>query len=200
MSFNENILTYAAHAINLFSKLRFHPYLYKMFPHMNVNTSFKYDSYLYAVLCYNNCPRFTGTTLVSLYNLFFQKFFQYHKKAVCSPSAERPHMRCVDYWNAFVTSCKTYWVVVKKVTTKFEPYCEIMVLFCHTIFTLNIQTPCPEVIKLFFILNSAEHEIYPAYIYISMIKTTFERLKARNFFICWYFSFHEQLKFHAQLS
>ena len=34
--------------------------------------------------------------------------------------------------------------------------------------------------------------------FISMVNTTTERLKARNFFICWYFSFYEQLKFHAQ--
>ena len=34
---------------------------------------------------------------------------------------------------------------------------------------------------------------------ISMINTTFEGLKARNFFICLYLSFYEQLKFHAQL-
>ena len=33
-----------------------------------------------------------------------------------------------------------------------------------------------------------------------MINTTCERLKERNFFICRYFSFYEQLKFHAQLS
>ena len=69
--------------------------------------------------------------------------------------------------------------------------------------------PGPEVIKLFFILNSAERENYPAnkcyntvgiLTFISMINTTSERLKARNFFICQYFSFYEQLKFHAQLS
>ena len=35
---------------------------------------------------------------------------------------------------------------------------------------------------------------------ISMINTTYERLKARNFFNCWYFSFYEQLKFRTQLS
>ena len=35
---------------------------------------------------------------------------------------------------------------------------------------------------------------------IIMINTTSERLKARNFFICPYFSFYEQLKFCAQLS
>ena len=36
--------------------------------------------------------------------------------------------------------------------------------------------------------------------FISMINTTSERLKARNFFICLYFSFYEQLKLRAQLS
>ena len=36
--------------------------------------------------------------------------------------------------------------------------------------------------------------------FISMINTTSERLKARNFFICRYFSVYEQLKFRAQLS
>ena len=36
--------------------------------------------------------------------------------------------------------------------------------------------------------------------FISIINTTSERLIARNFFICRYFSFYEQLKFRAQLS
>ena len=35
---------------------------------------------------------------------------------------------------------------------------------------------------------------------IIMINTTSERLKARNSFICQYFSFYEQLKFRAQVS
>ena len=35
---------------------------------------------------------------------------------------------------------------------------------------------------------------------ISMINTTSERLIARNFFICRYFGFYEQLRFHIQLS
>ena len=35
---------------------------------------------------------------------------------------------------------------------------------------------------------------------ISMINTASERLKARNYFICRYFSFYELLKFRAQLS
>ena len=68
----------------------------------------------------------------------------------------------------------------------------------------------PRGYKTFFILNSAEHEIYPAHVkmptivgiltFISMINTTSERLKARNFFNCRYFSFYEQFKFSAQLS
>ena len=36
--------------------------------------------------------------------------------------------------------------------------------------------------------------------FISMIYTTSERLNARNFFICRYFSFYEQLQLRAQLS
>ena len=36
--------------------------------------------------------------------------------------------------------------------------------------------------------------------FISMINATSERLKARNFFICWYFSVYEQLEFRAQFS
>ena len=64
------------------------------------------------------------------------------------------------------------------------------------------------VIKL-FMLNSAEI-ILPINVkmltivgiltFISMTNTTSVTLKARNFFICQYFSFYEQLKFHGQLS
>ena len=35
--------------------------------------------------------------------------------------------------------------------------------------------------------------------FIRMINTKLKRLKVRNFLICWYFSFYEQLKFHTQL-
>ena len=63
--------------------------------------------------------------------------------------------------------------------------------------------PGPEVIKLFFMLNSASHEIYHANKCLNannLINTTSERLKARNFFIGRYFSFYEQLKFRTPLS
>ena len=60
-------------------------------------------------------------------------------------------------------------------------------------------------------LNSAEHTKFILLInvkmptivgiltFISLINTTFDRLKARDFFICWYFTFYEQLKFRAQV-
>ena len=55
-----------------------------------------------------------------------------------------------------------------------------------------------EVIKLFFMLNSAA--IVGILTFISMINATSKRLKATNLFICRYCSFYEQLKFRAQLS
>ena len=69
----------------------------------------------------------------------------------------------------------------------------------------------PEVIKLFaystqlstkfiLLINVKMPTIVGILTFISMINTSSERLKARNFFICQYFSVYEQLKFHAQLS
>ena len=71
--------------------------------------------------------------------------------------------------------------------------------------------PGPKVIKLFpcstqmsmkfiLLINVKMSTIVGVLIFISMINTTSARLKARNFFICRYFSFYEQLKFGAQLS
>ena len=68
-----------------------------------------------------------------------------------------------------------------------------------------------EVIKLFscstqlnmefiLLINVKMPTIVGILTFISMINATSERLKARNFFICRYFSFYEQLKFRAQLS
>ena len=69
----------------------------------------------------------------------------------------------------------------------------------------------PEVIKLFpcstqlstkfnLLITVKMPTIVGILTFISMINTTSERRKAINFFICWYFSFYEQLKFRAQLS
>ena len=68
--------------------------------------------------------------------------------------------------------------------------------------------PGPEVIKLFsnstqlsmtfiLLINVKMPSIVGILTLISMINTTSERLKARNFFICRYFSFYEQLEFGA---
>ena len=62
----------------------------------------------------------------------------------------------------------------------------------------------PEVIKLFscstqlnaefiLLINVQMPTIVGILTFISLINTTSERLKARNFLICWYFSFYEQL-------
>ena len=64
----------------------------------------------------------------------------------------------------------------------------------------------PRGYKTFLIVNSAEHKfillinvkmptIVGIFTFISMINITSERLKARHFFICRYFSFHLQLSF-----
>ena len=69
----------------------------------------------------------------------------------------------------------------------------------------------PEFIKLFscstklstkfvLLMNVKMPIILGILTFFSLINTTSERLKARNFFICRYFSFYEQLNFHAQLS
>ena len=54
--------------------------------------------------------------------------------------------------------------------------------------------------KFILLINVKMPTIVGILTFISMINTTSERLKARNFFICLYFSFYERLKFRAQLS
>ena len=69
----------------------------------------------------------------------------------------------------------------------------------------------PEVIKLFsysiqlsrkfiLLINVKMPTIVGILIFISMINTTSERLKAIIFFICGYFSVYEQLKIYTKLS
>ena len=71
--------------------------------------------------------------------------------------------------------------------------------------------PSPQAIKLFpcstqlsmkfiLLINVIMQTIVDILTFISMINTTSERLKARNFFICRYFSLYKQLKYRAQLS
>ena len=53
--------------------------------------------------------------------------------------------------------------------------------------------------KFIMLINVKMPTIVGILSFISMIYTTSERLKARNFFICRYFSFYKQLKFRAHL-
>ena len=53
--------------------------------------------------------------------------------------------------------------------------------------------------KFILLINVKMPTIIGILTFISMINTTSERLKARHFFNCQYFSFYEQLKFRAQL-
>ena len=54
--------------------------------------------------------------------------------------------------------------------------------------------------KLILLINVKTPTIAGVLTFISMINTPSERLKARHFFFCLYFSFYEQLKFRAHLS
>ena len=54
--------------------------------------------------------------------------------------------------------------------------------------------------KFILLINVKMQTIVGILTFMSMINTTSERLKARHFFICLYFSFYEQLKFRVQLS
>ena len=54
--------------------------------------------------------------------------------------------------------------------------------------------------KFILLINVKMPTIVGILTFISMINTTSERLKARNFFICRYFSVYKHLRFRAQLS
>ena len=72
-----------------------------------------------------------------------------------------------------------------------NPGCKVIKVFsCST----QLST------KFILLINVKMPTIIGISTFISMINTTPERLKTRNFFVCWDFSFYEQLKFCAQLS
>ena len=90
-------------------------------------------------------------------------------------------------------------------------WCQHLVVTSEERLKQILQLPGPEVITLFscstqlstkfiLLINVKMPTIVGILTFISMINTTSERLKARNFLICWYFSFYEQLKFRAQSS
>ena len=115
----------------------------------------------------------------------------------------------------FVWSCKTGSYVMTWPSTQLSMKFQLLI---KTKIPTNKEVCCFKsvkmptiVIKLFscstqlsmkfiLLINVKMPTIVDILTFISMINTTSERLKARNFFICRYFSFYEQLKFHAQLS
>ena len=70
----------------------------------------------------------------------------------------------------------------------------------HTMCNITFSCSTQLSTKFILLINVKMSTIVGILTFISMIRTTFERLKAINFFICQYFSFYEQLKFHAHLS
>ena len=87
-------------------------------------------------------------------------------------------------------------ITVQKLQKNENPDC----IFLHTPGPEVIKLPTQLSMKFIFLLNVKTPTIVGVLTFISMINTTSERLKARNFFICRYFSFYERLKFRAQLS
>ena len=122
-------------------------------------------------------------------------------------------LRCeyIAYHRIIINSFVRRGNQITRVLIILYPTC--VMLFVHYAKKFNSITFLnrPRGCNLFFVLNSAEHEIDPTHkslnanncwhlTLISMIDTTSERLKAISFFTYRYCSFYEQLKFHAQLS
>ena len=83
-----------------------------------------------------------------------------------------------------------------------------MCLSNYKMYDIVLLSPGPEVIKgipcltqlstkSILLINVKMPTIVGILTFISMINTTSESLKAKNFFICRYFSFYEQLKFRV---
>ena len=77
---------------------------------------------------------------------------------------------------------------------------EIFLLFTGPEVIKHFSFSTQLIMKFILLINVKMPTIVGILTFISMINTTSERLKARNFFICRNFSFYEKLKFHAQLS
>ena len=76
---------------------------------------------------------------------------------------------------------------------RLRPGPEVIILFSYS-------TQLSTKFTMILLINVKMPTIVDILTFISMINTISEKLKARNFFICRYFSFYEQLKFRAQLS
>ena len=86
----------------------------------------------------------------------------------------------------FLPTSVICWKPLQIIWTQIRPGLEVIKLFsCST----QLST------KFILLISVKMPTIVGILTYISMINTTYERLKAINFFVCWYFSFYEQLKF-----
>ena len=115
------------------------------------------------------------------------------------------------FWNSFVTEC-TIKLCKLNFCISFSGTFKFSLPTVHSVsYGPGNKKTWPKVIKLYsystqlstkfiLLINVKMPTIVGILTFISMIRTASERLKARNFFICRYFSVFKQLKFSAQLS
>ena len=115
--------------------------------------------------------------------------------------------------NSYVVSGSRLYTVKRVVFWGFTiKVCQLLPIPLMMVLNLQdtVNSPGPEIIQFFtcstqlstkfiLLINVKMPTIVGILTFISMIKTS-EKLKARTFFICQYFSFYKQLKFHTQLS
>ena len=112
-------------------------------------------------------------------------------KGGCTGLSESIHVKMPHCWKSHVAAQILYTNEFYHLVGYNEPGPEVIKLFsCSTQLSM----------KFILLINVKMPTNVGILTFLSLINTTSERLKARNFFICWYFSFYEQLKFPAQLS
>ena len=80
----------------------------------------------------------------------------------------------------------------------FQKYHQCVKQFTYSYKTFSYSTQLS--MKFILLINVKMPTIVGILTFISMINTTSEEFKVRNFFNCRYFSFYEEVKFRAQLS
>ena len=104
----------------------------------------------------------------------------------------------------FVKSFFQFWVTNWQQATFSIFVAASQDLISHEIPGYEVLKPFPCIAQLrtkfILLINVKMPTIVGILTFISMINTTSERLEARDFFICRYFTFYEWLKFRAQLS
>ena len=121
------------------------------------------------------------------------------------------HIFCVSFViHLHIAQIMFAWNISNNFNTCIIPI-GVQKLAFYSLYTNHIFPSGPEDIPLFtcstqlsmkfiMLINVKMPTIVGILTFISIINTTSERLKARNFFICQYCSFYEQLNSRAQLS